>query len=319
MYDVLTIGSSLVDVFIHSDNFKLQPSSEGTMLCQLYGAKVEVDKFELQTGGGGGNTAVGFARLGFRTGVVSETGKDTLSDLVIKDFQKEFVMTNFVVRERKEDTGGAVLMVGPTGDRTVMVHRGAASMLNPHDMPEAELQRAGWVHLSSISGRHNTLEHIFHILRRSGKNNQFGTERKLSWNPGKKELFLLAENRLPVNQIPAEILIMNKQEWQICETVHSTLRLHIPWIVITAGSEGGVVMVKDEGEFKFKSSAVKAVEATGAGDSFAVGVVAGKIWGLSPQESVRLGVINAESVVAQVGAKPGLLTKPALKQAAGVS
>jgi len=313
MFQVLTIGSSLIDVFISSDEFKLHPVKEGVLLCQPFGDKIEVDSFDLATGGGGGNTAVGFARLGFKTGVISELGKDVLADFIIKDFQKEYVMTNYLISERKEETGGSVMLVGSTGDRTVMVHRGAASMLDPEDLPEDQIKLAGWIHLSSISGRQGTLEHIFKIL------SQVSGGRKLSWNPGKKELFLLNQNQLLIDQLPVEILIVNKSEWQMVETLASTLRTHIPMIVVTDGQKGGHVFIRRGREFDFSSSGERAKETTGAGDSFSVGLVAGYIWGLEPKQAILLGTINAGSVVNQVGAKRGLLTKSAILSRAGIS
>ncbi|MBU0978806.1 MAG: PfkB family carbohydrate kinase [Patescibacteria group bacterium] len=313
MFEVLTIGSSLIDVFIDSDEFELKKTKEGVVLCQPFGDKMEVDGFTLETGGGGGNTAVGFARLGFKTGVVSELGKDVLADLIVKDFHKEFVMTNCIIKERKEQTGGSVMLVGPTGDRTVMVHRGAASMLDPHDLPVDQIKRTGWIHLSSISGRQATLEQLFKIL------SQVEGGRKLSWNPGKKELLLLNQNRLSIDQLPVEILIVNKLEWQMIDALTSTLRSHIPLIVVTDGHKGGHVFMRRGGEFDFASSGTQAKESTGAGDSFSVGLVAGHIWDFEPKKAVKLGVMNAGSVVSLVGAKQGLLTKSAILSRAGIS
>lgn len=304
MFDVIAIGSSLVDVFVHCDQFQLTPSEKGLMLCQLYGDKVEVDGFELHTGGGGGNTAVGFARLGFKTAVVSELGKDVLADLIVEDFHREFVMTNFLVKERKEQTGGAVMLVGPTGDRTVMVHRGAASMLDPHDLPESQLRQADWVHLSSISGRLNTLQHLFQVMR--------GKEKRISWNPGKRELNLLAQRQLKAAELPVEILILNRSEWAIVESVQNELIEQIPEIVITDGPNGGWIKSADGRRRPFAPSGEQAVEATGAGDAFAVGYVAGRRWNKSPDEAAKLGASNAGSVVTKVGAKAGLISKEQL-------
>jgi len=135
MYDLITIGSALIDIFIRSKQFILRPTSKGTLICQLYGEKIDVDSFLIATGGGGSNAAVGFARAGFNVATVTETGKDTLADLLLSEFHKECVATNYVAQERREETGGSVIMLGEDGGRTVMVHRGASSLLDPHDIP----------------------------------------------------------------------------------------------------------------------------------------------------------------------------------------
>jgi sugar/nucleoside kinase (ribokinase family) len=120
MYDVITIGSTVVDVFVHSDEFDLQHKDDKVWICQLYGDKVEIDGFEIFTGGGGGNTAVGFARAGFRTAVVSETGMDVFAQLVLKDFGNECVAQNLLVEEKKEQTGGSVVLVGKDRNTPLM-------------------------------------------------------------------------------------------------------------------------------------------------------------------------------------------------------
>ena len=110
MHQVITIGSALVDIFIHSPQFVPTKSKRGDLLCQLYGDKTEVDGFNVFTGGGGSNTAAGFARLGFKTAIMCETGRDGFARLVMQDFQDQQVSTQLVVEEKKEQTGMVALM-----------------------------------------------------------------------------------------------------------------------------------------------------------------------------------------------------------------
>lgn len=189
MHQIITIGSALVDIFIHSAQFTPTKSKQGDLLCQLYGDKTEVDGFNVFTGGGGSNTAVGFARLGFKTAVMCETGRDGFARLVMQDLQDQQVSTQLVIEEKKEQTGGSVILIGPDGERTVLVHRGAASMLDPFDISAYWLSEARHVHVSSLGGQRPTLEKIFKLVAHN-------PDLSLSWNPGKKELALLANRQL---------------------------------------------------------------------------------------------------------------------------
>ncbi|MBP9820350.1 carbohydrate kinase family protein, partial [Candidatus Woesebacteria bacterium] len=222
MPSVLSIGSSLVDIFVQSDEFQLEKSSEGLLLCQRYGEKIEISDFSLHTGGGASNTAVGFVRLGMDASIIAELGRDSWSEIIAADLKKSNVRTDYMVVEKKEHTGGSVILIGKDGGRTVLVHRGAASQLDPQDVPPSAIEQVDWVHLSSISGRKETLVHIFSLLQRG--------ERKLSWNPGKQELKLIAQAELDVSQIPCSILILNKQEWESVQTVAHVLKKQIPEI-----------------------------------------------------------------------------------------
>jgi 2-dehydro-3-deoxygluconokinase len=300
MYDIITIGSSLVDSFISSKAFELQKTQEGTLLCQAYGEKIDVDRYIIRTGGGGGNTAVGFSRMGFRTAVITELGKDILSEFIMDDFHKEYVATNLVVREKHEETGGSIILLSKDGGRTIMVHRGASSMLDPKDIPLNYLKSAKWIHLSSIAGQLDTLQHIFSNLKNE--------EPHLSWNPGNKELKHLLDGELNIKDIPCKILFVNQEEWDLIEKIHSEVLENIKYIVVTRGKKGGVVYVDGELEVEYQSEDVDSKDDTGAGDSFGVGFVTAFLKNKSPEECCEWGKKNAVSVIQQIGAKPGLLT-----------
>lgn len=306
MAAVLTIGSSLIDIFVHSDEFHLQPSSEGLLLCQRYGEKIEVSGFALRTGGGGSNVAVGLARLGHAVKCISELGRDDWADIVVRDLTAEHVDTSLLVKEKKEQTGGSVILVGADGGRTVLVHRGAASQLDPQDIPADAVQTADWIHLSSISGQIETLKHIFALRKQSGKTN-------MSWNPGSGELSALVAGHLAAAELPVQTLIVNKQEWEIVAAVQQQLQAQIPEILITDGANG-IDMLLAGISTRIAVEKAQSVDDTGAGDAFATGYVAARLEQRDPQQAVVWAKANSAAVVQQVGAKPGLLTKSALEQ-----
>lgn len=308
MYDIITIGSSVIDTFIESKQFKLIGSNKGALLCQVFGDKVEIDNYTITTGGGGSNTAVGFARMGYKTGVVSELGTDLFSKVIKEDLQKEFVSCQFLVNEKKEKTGGSVILLSKGGGRTVLVHRGAASQLDPQDLPKNHLENAKFVHLSSIGGNQATLEAIFETLTPKKNSQQY----KMSWNPGKGELELLKSGKIEAKHIPCEIFIVNKEEWQMIVDKQAEILQYFFQIIVTDGKNGGEVLVNGKKVLNFKSSdltANKVIDETGAGDAFCVGYVTGFLCGLDYEKCTALGVKNAGSVVQYIGAKAGLLTE----------
>jgi sugar/nucleoside kinase (ribokinase family) len=300
MYDIITIGSSLTDSFIKSKEFDLHPNGISVQICLSYGSKIEVDEYLLRTGGGGGNTAVGFARMGFRTGVVTEIGKDILAKIILDDFKKEFVSTNLIISEKQENTGGSIILLGKDGGRTVMVHRGASSMLDPEDIPEEKISRAKWVHLSSIAGNIDTLQFIFKTLKKS--------ETMFSWNPGKKELALISDGKINFEEVSCGVLFLNKEEWGLIKEQQETVLSSVKQIIITNGKKGGEVYVDGLINKKFVSSGASSVDDTGAGDAFAVGYLTAYLNDKSVSDCCEWGKRNAVSVIGKVGAKSGLLT-----------
>ena len=300
MFDVLTIGSALVDIFISSSDFELQHTGDGIFLCQMYGAKIEVDGFNVQTGGGAGNVAVGLARAGFSVAAIAELGKDSLAKLVLEDLRKDHVDCEYIIHERKEQTGGSVILVGQDGGRTVMVHRGASSQLDPADIPARAIERTSWLHLSSVGGRLATIQHIGAIAARH--------RRPISWNPGKAELALLAGGELSIAELPTcQILLVNQEEWESVENVQAEMKQTIPEIIVTNGKEGLDIIFEKETQHLPAETSSAAVDETGAGDGFITGYIAARLYQHEPLTACQWGIRNARSVVSQFGAKPGLL------------
>jgi len=214
MYDCISIGSSLVDIFISSKDLEAKRNKEQQILT--YGDKLDLSDFHIFTGGGASNTAVALARLGYKVAVISETGQDEFSDLIIADFAREGVATQLLIREKLERTGGSVLLVTKDGERIALTYRGAASMLDPYDIPAFWLTQAKWIHLSSIAGQKDTLSKIFRSLIKN-------QDTKLSWNPGKSEINLLLKQTFDLEEIPCEVFFVNQQEWSMLATMQKLI------------------------------------------------------------------------------------------------
>jgi ribokinase len=305
MYDFISIGSSLVDMFVHSDKFVVE-NLKGENRFSIQGDKVEIESFVVKVGGGAANTSVGLSRLGFKTALISETGRDDFSEVIVKNLQKEKVDTHLIVKEKQEITGGSIILVGNKGRRTALVHRGAASMLDPFDIPPFWVSKSRWIHLSSIAGRLPALKRIFELVR-------INPDLKISWNPGKSELALIAEGKLKVDDMSCLILFLNAKEWEMVKDQQKQLIEEIPQIVITKGSEGGEVYIHGKKELKFFGAQEKSIDDTGAGDAFATGYIAGQFLNLHPKTSVEWGVRNAGSVIRYFGAQTGLLERSRIK------
>lgn len=290
-FDVISIGSSLVDIFLNFPKQKLTP-----------GEKIDLETMKVFSGGGGTNTAVGFARLGLKAGIVSETGKDNFAYIVLNELQREGVDISMVIQEKLEETGGSVMLVGKDGGRTALVHRGASSMLDPFDISPFWISQTRWVHLSNIAGQEKTLRKIFELVKANEQTH-------MSWNPGKQELQLIADGKLAIADLACKVLILNDEEWAMVEKQQQELIKEIPEIVVTQGEKGGFVYVDGKKSMKFLGASVNSVDDTGAGDAFCTGYVAGQLFHQSPKTCVEWGVRNAGAVISKWGAKLGLLDR----------
>lgn len=301
MYDVLTIGSATVDIYMKSADFHLQKTDEGLLLCQEYGGKMDIELFQMTPGGAGTNTAVGFSRMGFKTAAVVEIGKDMMGQMVWDELQRENVSTEFIISEKSEQTGVSVLLISGDGGRSALTHRGASSHLEARDIPWNSLKNTRWIHLSNVAGDTELLFTLFDFIRE--------TKIGFSWNPGKKELEMIAADKIQVEQISADMLFMNAEEWEVVAPVQERILKHIPKVIVTDGYKGGKLYLKGEYQFTYEAVKVDVTQETGAGDAYVTGFVSAYLSGQDLKEACMWGVQNSTSVIQKMDAKQGLLTK----------
>ncbi len=307
-YDVVTIGSAVLDIFMKSDKFKVVQSSDipgGIAMCEVYGGKMEVEEVGIVSGGGATNCAVSFARKELHTAVIAEMGNDPQSLLIHRDLEEAQVDTRFLVQEEDETTAVSVVLIADDGGRSIMVHRGAAAMLTKQDVPLSEMETR-WVHISSLGGNIDLLTTIL----KWAKDNKV----RVSLNPGLKEI--AHKDKLTKLLSQVEILFINRDEaknlWGIDyssdELWKSNQALPGAYVtVITDGARGGKVCINQKVSFFEGEKVKKVVDTTGAGDAFASGMVAGVLYGKSYDQAVQWGIKNATSVLKYIGAKKGLL------------
>lgn len=308
-YDVVTVGSAVLDIFMKSDKFRVVSSTDipgGIAMCEVYGGKMEVEEVVIVSGGGATNCAVSLAKKELKTAVIAEMGNDPQALLVHKDLEEAQVDTRFLVQEQGETTAVSVVLIADDGGRSIMVHRGAAAMLTKHDLPLSELETR-WIHVSSLGGNMELLK----IILEWAKSKQV----RVSLNPGMKEIEH-KEKLLPLLPM-VEMLFVNRDEarelWGIDyqdEALWKSLQ-PLPGArvsIITDGARGGKVSENGKVYFYAGEKVKKVVDSTGAGDAFASGMVAGVLYGKNYEQAVKWGVKNATAILKHIGAKKGLLT-----------
>lgn len=309
MYDVVTIGTALLDIYLKSDGFVQLPAeqfADKKALGLEFGGKTEVQEVEVVSGGGATNNAVSFARKGFKTGIIAELGQDLVAATIEEELRREGVDTKWLVKEKLEETGISSILVEKHGGRSVAVHRGAATMLEKRDIPWDSLQPS-WIYLSSLGADMEVYEGIIGHAKAKGI--------KIAVNPGRYEIENASEWGGMELFDDVDVLLLNRQEagklsgldMEDEEIWKSESYLVEPKMcVITDGKNGGKVGLEGKAIF-YDRLEVETIEETGAGDAFGSGLVAGLMKGKSIEEAIEWGKKQAARVVGYMGAKKGLL------------
>ncbi len=304
---VLTIGSAMRDVFLLSKAFKIMPmpGSPGVMAeCVTLGAKIDVDNLVLATGGGATNAAVTFARLEFATSCMARIGADEPGDAVLKDLVANNVNTSLISIAKKENTGYSTLLTAENGERTVLVFRGASANFSEKDIKLSKISHDA-VYLTSLGGNIVLATSIAKACKQKGAT--------FIWNPGMQEL-KAGHGLDPIRKL-VNILIVNLEEAQLLSGKSSNdpkiqcdlLALPGCIVVITDGANGAFAR-QDKSTWHCRTSGIPSISRTGAGDAFGSAFTAAILNDHSVEDALRIGTMNAESVVQQVGAKAGILT-----------
>jgi sugar/nucleoside kinase (ribokinase family) len=307
MYDVITIGAGVRDVFLVSDQFIALRSpkfSTGIGECVSLGSKIELDEIVLTTGGGATNAAATFGSLGFKTAVMCKVGDDS-PGRDIKEDLKKFGVSTQLIRTVKGETGYSTLLTMKDGERTVLVYRGVSGTFSPRDIDIKQFKKTKWIYLTSLGGNTALSKRIINAAHKAGA--------KIMWNPGSKELKTGMEFFQPL--LPKiTILNMNMEEAEILtgETTikHMMKTLHTDGTVrlITDGTKGAYAY-QDGRLTHAGTTKAKAISRTGAGDAFGSGFLSGFMKTGKLETALQIGTINAESVIQAHGAKNGILTR----------
>lgn len=297
-FDVVSFGSAVVDVFIHTD-----VSEKRGFMNYPIGEKILIKDLKFDVGGAGTNTAVAFSRLGLKTGCICEFGDDE-NGRRIKDLLKKEKVKFLGKTVKGELTGYSVVLDSKGGDRTILTYKGANDEVSLSDISKF---KARWLYFSSLLGKSFETQKQIAIKSKEKR----GT--KIAYNPSSYQIKNL--NILPLLKI-TDILILNKEEAEMLLKKYkpNENNLLLGLYKITKG----IIVITDknkpiscyDGNRKYSikpHNEIKVVERTGAGDAFASGFVGGQIAGKTITRSLELGIKNSESVIQHFGAKNNLI------------
>jgi ribokinase len=308
MYDVITVGSSTIDVFacVESELIKIKTAHhEEELIAYPCGSKILINELNFLTGGGGTNTAVSLSRLGLNVGYLGKIGSGSNSRLIIKRLKDEKV--DFVgVNSKKYHAGYSIILDSIEGDRTILAFKGANNFLDYKELNFKKI-KTKWFYFSSMVGNsYITLEK----LSKYAKDHNI----KIAFNPSN---YLAEKGYHYLQEIlnNTELLILNKEESMLLagrgniDKIILKLMTYGPKQVVLTDGKHGAYTIHGKKLYKVIPNKIKVVETTGAGDAFASTFLAGIIKNKNIKECLTMASVNAESVVQTRGAKNGLLTK----------
>lgn len=296
MFDVTCLGIMVVDVVA-------RPLRE----LPDKGKLVLVDRMELHTGGCAVNTGIALASLGCKVAVTGKVGQDGFGDFLIETLGGYGVDTRGVVRDPLANTSATMVMVDPDGERSFVHYLGANAGLTEQEIALDLIGRSRILHIAGsflmpkFDGQPTA--NVLKWAREAGLTTSLDT----AWDSLGGWLATI-EPCLPYIDIfmpsfeEAKMIAGRDEPGDVADFF---LGYGIEMVALKMGEKGCFVRTAGE-EISLPAHSVEMIDATGAGDCFAAGFLAGVALGWGLGRTTRLANAAGAACITAMGATTGI-------------
>jgi sugar/nucleoside kinase (ribokinase family) len=266
-----------------------------------------VDRMELHTGGCAGNTAVGLSRLGISARVIGKIGNDGFGDFYVSVMARERVDAGGIVRDDSANTSSTMVLIHGDGERSFIHYIGANGTLHAEDIDLAQLAGVKLLHVAGallmpgIDGE-PTARILKHAKERgiitSMDTVWDGTGR---WMAAIEPALTYLDYFLPSIEEARMLTGVESPE----DVAEAFLARGVGVVALKMGEDGCYVATRS-GQFRVPAFEVPAIDATGAGDAFAAGFLAGVVKGWSLRETARFANAVGALCTLAIGTTAGI-------------
>ena len=288
-----------------------------------YGAKIEIDNFDFQTGGGAVNAATNFASLGLNSSTIVKIGDEVQGQKVLATLENYGVDVANVVKSKEHMTGFSIILISFQGDRTVLAHRGANANLVMEDINLDAIKNSKWLYLAPLNGNSTKiLDKVADFAEENDVNLAINVGSS-SIKQGKEYLYKILKT--------AEVIILNKDEATMLTGIHerpdtkterfsdeiihpdvikmlNELNMGKGRITIITDGKNGAYAYDSEKYYHCGEFPATVVSTLGAGDAFSSTFVASLIKNNGDiEQALKNASVVAASVVEHFGAQGGFI------------
>lgn len=296
MKKIVVIGSSNVDTTMHVKDFP-QP-----------GESINANAVTMAAGGKGANQAVAAAKSGAQTLFISRIGEDGAGEFMMNHLKNYGVSLDYVQTTPNENTGHAYITLNEAGQNDIIIDHGANYKLSEADV-NAAADMIGEV--ECVIGQFEVPVEATLVAFRHAK--ERGLVTILNPAPAIKNIppeLLSVTDIITPNETESAVItgITIKNEADLAANAQKLHELGVKHVVITYGDKGAYLSSNGVQELvpAFK---VKAVDTTGAGDTF-IGYLASNLKAdFSNLKQAAIIASRASSIAVQrLGAQPSIPT-----------
>jgi sugar/nucleoside kinase (ribokinase family) len=313
-FGLLCIGNAIVDILSPVSDELIQSQEPFGMrrnAMNLINPQRAQDIYALMgqttemSGGSACNTAACFGSLGGKGAFIGMTGDDQFGKIFRHDVTSQGVHYTTPPVTGKP-TSQCLILVTPDGHRTMNIFFDGTAYLRPEAIDETVVARSDIVYLEGfLFDKEEAREALYKaadFAKKYGKKTALTLSDSFCVDRFRAEFLKMTRDR-------ADILFANEQELislyetDNLETAIKKARNDCPFVAVTMGPHGSKIFTEHE-SVEVAAEPTKVVDTTGAGDSYAGGVLYGLTQNMPLSQCARLGSIAAAEVISHFGPRP---------------
>lgn len=314
--DFLAIGDIVTDTFIELQDATVNCdiNKDNCQICMRFGDKIPYrDAITIDAVGNSPNATVAAHRLGLRSAILTEIGDDQTGTDCMTALHAEGVSTEYVrVHTGKKTNHHYVLSYD--AERTILIKHTEF----PYVLPQFP-HNPTWVYLSSLGN--TSLPYQKEIATWLAAHPDI----KLAFQPGTFQIEMSDE--LTDLYTASEVFFCNREEAKRILHIDAKEEPEITDLLSKMHQKGPrIVVITDGPQGAYASDGTKhwfmppypdpkpPLDRTGAGDSFSSTFTSALALGMDIPKALMWGPINSMSVVQEMGAQKGLLSREKLEE-----
>lgn len=268
------------------------------------------ESFTKVPGGKGANQAVASKRTGSQVYMIGKVGIDENGNELIKELEKDNIITDFIFKDDSNPTGTAIINVNNHGDNSIVVIPGANMEMREEELDNAkEAIKASDILIAQFETSLSITIKAFKFAKENG------VITILNPAPAKsipEELLKYTDIIVPNETEAFDITKVKVEELNSAVSAAEIfLKQGTKYVIITMGDKGAAVISRSRGEL-IPAYKVSAVDTTAAGDSF-IGALASKLNAAelnyeTLKKAVIFGNMVSSITVQRRGAQPSIPT-----------
>ena len=309
MASILGIGNALTDILavLPDDSFLNEfhlPKGSMQHVDMETGDKIwhtlKPMGVQLVAGGSAANTISGAAIFGMDAGFIGKVGDDDLGHLFKSD-QEQYGIRSTLLKGRMSSGKAMVFITAPNAERTFAVYLGAALELVPEDLKPEYFEGYDYFHIEGYLVQNQaTIRRAVELAKAAGCIISIDMA---SYNVVESNAAFLHD----IVENYVDIVFANESEAKAFTNLEPREALdeiarHCKTAIVKVGKDGSMVRSGDEYHY-IKAWPANPVDTTGAGDTYAAGILYAHSLGMPLKVCGEIGSIIAAKVVEVVGTK----------------